>query len=722
MNLKRSCRGTGVVLLWAVWMSAGSMAAPQRDRSSPRNDAFGCDGHLCIGADYYPEHWPRGRWETDIRLMKEAGFNVVRLAEFSWAFIEPQEDVYTFDWLDQVLALLDQNGIKAILGTPTASMPAWVARKYPDVLAVQANGQRYTWGSRKDYSLSSRTYRFLSQRITRAMAEHFARTANVIGWQTDNEFAGPQDFSETSRVDFQDWLRQKYGTLETLNRSWGTHFWGHLIGDWAEITIPDCTGEGMWGITGNPSACLDWRRFNSFINARFQADQIAILRAVNPSWLITHNLMGLNPTIDYFELARDLDVVSWDNYPALDRAHQPYAASMAADLMRGLKRRNFWIMEQTAGPMGWGTFTDTPLPGELRTIAYQQLAHGADAQIWFRWRTATAGREQYWHGLLGHDGRPLRRYREAAQVAREYRSLEPWLAGTTLQADVAIVYDYQSIWSLASQPGYAGNDYTRAVARYYNALFRAGVNVDLISADADLSSYQLVLAPDLVILPDARARKLIAFIERGGVLMADLRTGVKDENNLVHERTLPGLLSEVLGITIEEYGALEDRTYPVTGGGLFADTLTAIHYTDWVTPASAKAMATYARWPLDSFAAVTRNQAGRGVGWYVGTVFKEDAFYDRLIARLLDDAKVERWVELPEGVEASVRQGAGRRLAFLINHNQTEASVAIPSGKKELLTGEVLGNRVRLGPYGVAVIEWDAPRPPPSEEGSAVSR
>ncbi|MBI2073748.1 MAG: beta-galactosidase [Gemmatimonadetes bacterium] len=704
--MKRSFLHRGIALLWSALMSAGSVAAQQSNRPSPRADTFGRDGHLYIGADYYPEHWPRERWETDIRLMREAGFNVVRLAEFSWGFIEPSEGVYRFDWLDQALALLDRNGIKAILGTPTASMPAWVARKYPEVLAVQSNGQRYTWGSRKDYSLSSGTYRLLSQQITRAMAEHFAATPNVIGWQTDNEFAGPQDFSETSRIDFQDWLRRNYGTLETLNRSWGTHFWGHLIGDWAEVTIPDCVGEGMWGVSGNPSACLDWRRFNSWINARFQADQVAILRAANPDWVITHNLMGLNPTIDYYELARDLDLVSWDNYPALDRSGQPYAASMAADLMRGLKRKNFWIMEQTAGAMGWATFTDTPLPGELRNICYQQLAHGADAQIWFRWRTATAGREQYWHGLLGHDGRPLRRYREAAQVTREYRSLEPYLKGTTVKADVAIVYDYESIWSLASQPGYAGNDYTSAVSRYYNALFRAGISVDLISPEADLTQYQLVLAPDLVVLPDARARRLIAFVERGGVLMTDIRTGVKDENNLAHERTLPGLLSDVLGITIEEYGALEGRSYPVVSKELFGDTLTATHYVDWVTPTKADAVAAYGRWPLESFAAVTRNQAGRGIAWYVGTVFEEDAFYDRLIDRLLNDARVERWVHLPEGVEASVRQGAGRKLAFLINHNQAEKSVTIPSGKRELLTGEVLGDRVRLGPFGVAVIEW----------------
>jgi beta-galactosidase len=417
--------------------------------------------------------------------------------------------------------------------------------------------------------------------------------------------------------------------------------------------------------------------------------------------------MGLFPNLDYYAMAQDLDFVTWDNYPIWsDKPDVPYSASLAADLMRGLKGKNFMIMEQTAGPCGWEAFGRNPWPGEIRKIAYQQLAHGSDGQIWFRWRTCTVGREQYWHGLLGHDGRPLRRYREAAQVAGEYRKLEKVLAGTTVESQVAIIYDYESIWSLASQPGYAGNDYLGAVARYYNALFRAGINVDLISPDADLSRYQLVLAPDLVILPDARARKLIEYIEQGGVLMTDLRTGVKDENNLVHERTLPGLLSEVLGITIEEYGALEDRSYRVHSDGLFPDTLTATAYVDWVTPQGAEVMAGYDQWPLESFAAVTRHAAGRGVAWYVGTVFQEDAFYDHLIGRLLRDAGVERWVDLPAGVEASVRQGGGKRLAFLINHNDTERHVTITPGKRDALADRVLGDRVTLGAYGVAVIAW----------------
>ena len=368
---------------------------------------------MYIGADYYPEHWPAARWKEDAKWMREAKFNVVRLAEFAWVFLEPEEGRFEFGWLDEALATLGREGISAILGTPTAVMPAWVARKYPETLAMQRDGTRATWGVRKNNCFTSGAYRLLSERITRAMAEHYAKTPNVIGWQTDNEFGGPVCTCETCRGEFQDWLRAKYQTLDELNRAWGTHFWGHRYGTWGEIQV------AMDGGSFNPSLCLDWNRFVSWLNVRFQRDQVRILRKVCPTHFITHNFMGFAPDINYFDLAEDLDHVSWDNYPVWGKPDIPYDASAMADLMRGLKRKNFWIMEQTAGPGGWGSFGRNPRPGEIRKVAYQQLAHGADGQLWFRWRTCTAGREQYWHGLLGHDGKGLRRYKEAAQTDRK---------------------------------------------------------------------------------------------------------------------------------------------------------------------------------------------------------------------------------------------------------------------------------------------------------------
>jgi beta-galactosidase len=667
---------------------------------------LGPNGEIYVGADYYPEHWPRERWDEDARLMKEAGFNVVRLAEFSWVLLEPEEGRFDFAWLDDAISVLGRKGIKVVLGTPTAVMPAWVARRYPETLAMKADGTRIVWGGRKNNCFSDGTYRLLSERITRAMAEHYAGNPNVIGWQTDNEFGGTDCRCHLCRGSFQDWLRRKYRTLAELNRAWGTHFWGLKVQTWDEVFIPD-SRTGSWAIS-NPSASLDWQRFTSWLNVRFQGDQVRILRALCPSHFVTHNLMGLFQEMDYYDLARDLDFVSWDNYPVFadwEKPGIPYSASLAADLMRGLKGRNFWIMEQSAGPLGWEVFSRNPRPGEIRSIAYQQLAHGADAQVWFRWRTCTAGREQYWHGLLGHDGKPGRRYREAAEVAREYHALEGALAGTTPRSPVAIIYDYDSLWALRIQPGFAGNGYGAAIRRYYDAFFRAGVNVDVVPAGADFSPYKLVLAPELFVLPDAVAGKLVTFVEKGGVLLADLRTGVKDETGLVHPRTLPGLLSPAFGIEIDEYEALAGVEYPLTAREPLAGGFTAVRYADWITPKGAEAIASYAEWPVKEYAAVTRHTFGKGRGWYVGTVAKEEAFYDRLVKALLADAGVKAAVEPPEGVEVGVREGGGKKLLFLLNHTTVAKTVAVPAGKRELLTGRTTGPTLELGILGVAVLD-----------------
>ncbi len=654
---------------------------------------------MYVGVDYYPEHWPKERWATDARLMRKAGFNVVRLAEFNWVNMEPSEGVYDFSLLDEVLPLLAQHGISVMLCTPTAVMPAWVARAYPETLAQQRDGTRLTWGVRKNNCFASGAYRLLSERITRAMAEHFADAPNVIGWQTDNEFGHPFCYCASCRAAFQGWLRARYGSLDGLNRAWGTHFWGHRVQDWAEITIPDDAGSH------NPSACLDWQRFFSWLNARFQHDQTEILRAACPRHFITHNFMGLFKELDYYELARDVDFVSWDNYPVWGAPEIRYDAALAADVMRGLKQRNFWVMEQTAGPCGWGNFSRNVRPGELRSIALQQVAHGADGMLWFRWRTCTAGREQYWHGLLGHDGRALRRYKEAARAAADMHALAPLLAATTIKAEAAIIYDYDSLWALRIQPGFPENEYQKAIGRYYRALFRAGVNVDIVPRGADVSRYKLVLAPALHVLPDADAARLAAYVRAGGVLLADCRTAVKDESNLCHARTLPGLLAPTLGIEIEEYESVPaNSSYRVHGTPAFAGEFSAVQYADWVHARTAEVLAGFADWHLRGYAVLTRHASGNGTGWYCGAVIKEDAFYDQVIRQLLRDARIRPLLTPPPGVEVSVRRGARHELVFLINHTEEPQTVHVPAGMTDALRNCAAGERVRLERHGVAVL------------------
>ncbi|MFA6133571.1 MAG: beta-galactosidase [Phycisphaerae bacterium] len=654
---------------------------------------------MYVGVDFYPEHWPREFWDKSAALMAKANFNVVRLAEFAWVMMEPEEGRFEFDWLDEAIAVLAKRGISVILGTPTAVMPAWVVRKYPECMATKIDGQKIEWGVRKNNCFSAGTYRLLSQRITRAMAEHYHAHPAVIGWQTDNEFGTPMCYCDSCRAGFHDWLRARYRTLEELNRAWGTHFWGLRFGEWSEIPLPIDTGGC------NPGLYLDWRRYYSWQNVTFQREQVQILRQLCPRHFITHNFMGLwSAMVDYYDLAEDLDFVSWDNYPVGPGLKADSA--LAADLMRGLKKKNIWIMEQTGGPPGWRFFHANPRPGQIRQVAYHHMAHGADGQLWFRWRTCTAGREQYWHGLLGHDGKPGRRYKEAAQFAGELKKLAKHVEGTTVKSQVAILYDYDSLWVIEDQSGYEQNNYKNVVQRYSSALLRAGVNMDVISPQSDFAGFRVVVAPDLNVLPDALAKRLSAFVAEGGVLLTDCRTGVKDETSLCHPRTLPGLLSETLGVVIDEYEGLDSKTqYPVVGQGDLAGNFTAVHYADWLSPRGAEVLGAYQPWHMKKFAAVTRNKYRKGTAFYVGTVFNEEGFYDALMACVLKAGRVRPILTPPEGVEVSVRQGKGKKVLFVLNHTEDEKSVKVPVGKLELLSGKKTGATLTLGRYGVAVIK-----------------
>ena len=441
---------------------------------------------------------------------------------------------------------------------------------------------------------------------------------------------------------------------------------------------------------------------------RFQGDQVRILRAQCPGHFVTHNFMGLFQEMDYYDLARELDFVSWDNYPVFadwDKPGTRYEASLAADLMRGLKGRNFWIMEQTAGPLGWDVFSRNPRPGEIRSIAYQQLAHGADGQLWFRWRTATAGARAVLARPAGsrrEAGAPIPRSRPGrARVprprARPGRDLAAPTGGPRLRLRQPLGPPHPA--RLRRQP------HAAALRRYYDALFRAGVSVDIVPPAADLSAYKLVLTPELHVLPDAVARKLASFVEQGGVLLADLRTGVKDGTNLAHARTLPGLLAPALGIEIDEYEALAMVEYALVANAPLDGRFTATRYADWIVPKGAQVVAAFGDWPVKEYAAVTRHSYGKGRGWYVGTVVKEEGFYDQLVQALLGDAGIEPLLAPPRGVEVTLREGGGRKLLFILNHTTLPVTVGVPAGKHELLTGRVTADTLELAALGVAVVQ-----------------
>jgi beta-galactosidase len=643
-----------------------------------------------FGVDYYPEQWPEERWAEDARLMAEAGVNVVRLAEFAWSKMEPAEGQYDFDWLDRAISILASYGIRVVLGTPTASPPPWLMAAHPELLRVREDGRRVTFGNRREYCPNHPLYHETSRHIVTQMADRYAHHPAVIGWQIDNEF-GERCYCPACAHAYHGWLRRRYGSLDNLNEKWGTAFWSHVYTDWDQIPLPLATGNSP-----NPGLALDFYRFASDSYVSYQRMQVDILRQKCPSHLITHNCMGFGQErVNYFDLAEDLDMVAWDNYPrsqwSMPGDVDPGRAALAADTMRSLKRQSFWVMEQQAGQGGWEIVSVTPRPGELRLWAYQAIAHGADAIVFFRWRTARFGTEQYWHGLLDHDARPGRRYEEIKRMGAELEKVGGQIYGATVRPAVAMILSYDSRFAFQIQPNNPQFSYPGHFYDLYHAFYRHNVPVDVVAPTADLSSYRLVVAPALHVVSQAEAENLERYVQAGGVLVLTSRSGVKDDANAVVNRRLPGLLADLCGVEVEEYDSL-----PADGSNRLKFTLPplasvpvfpATVWCDVLEPGSA---AVVARYGLDYYAgkpAITVNRFGQGQTVYVGAL-GDARLYQALVDWLLDLAGVPPLLPAPlEGVEVAERWQGERRLLFVLNHTNQERQVSLDRPYTNLLGG-----------------------------------
>jgi beta-galactosidase len=659
---------------------------------------------MYYGADYYPEHWPRERWERDAELMAEAGINLVRVAEFAWALMEPEPGRYDYAWLDEALDVLAQRGIQAVMCTPTAAPPAWLCQQYPDTLLVQRNGRRVEFGMRRQYCPTSARYRQLSRQITTAMAQRYARHSQVVAWQLDNEFGGhhARCYCPACAEAFQGWLERRYGTLDALNDAWGTAFWSHTYTAWDQIPLPtDAVGSS------NPGLELDFYRFSSDQWISYAQEQIDNLQA-HSSAPITTNLMGLGfGEIDYFAMGRQLDFVTWDNYPTFIQ-QDPASIAASHTLMRGLRDQPFWVMEEQAGPSGWQAMSPAPQPGQLRLWSYQAMAHGADGIVYFRWRTCRTGIEQWWHGILDHHGEPGRRYQEIAAMGAEVRALGDRLLGALPPKAVAIVLAYDDRWAMRLQPNAAGFEYTPLWLTYYRAFHRLGVPVDVVPPDADLSPYALVVAPMLHVVSEAYARSLTAYVQQGGHLILGARSGVKDIRNRVVDRQLPGLLAELCGVVVSEYDALGAGNcvrlaVAKAGAGLGED---AVGHTwaDVLAPRGAEILATYLGTFYQGEPATTLNRVGKGTATYVGVLPDQD-LADGLARCAIERAGVAPLLETPDGVEVAARDQDGLRYLFLLNHTDADQIVSLPHPCRDLLAGIDRRNSLSLAPHGVAILE-----------------
>jgi len=661
-----------------------------------------------FGVDYYPEHWPEDRWPEDARLMAEADINLVRMAEFAWSFLEPSPDHFEFDWLDRALHILQKHGIQAVLGTPTASPPPWVMTMLPDAYRVLESGRRQTYGNRREYCPTHPGYRERSRIITQAMAEHYADHPAVIGWQIDNELGG-RCYCPVCRAAFHSWLQRKYGSLGAVNAAWGTAFWSHVYTDWAQIPVPLQTG----GVP-NPGLDLDYRRFMSDTYVGFQQGQVDILRQICPHHPVMHNFMGFRyDQIDYFDLAQTLDVVTWDNYLRTSWSRDGHvdavASALGHDTMRGLKNQAFWLMEQQSGCGGWQEVGLVPRPGEMRLWTYQAIAHGADAIVYFRWRTARFGTEQFWHGVLEHHGRPRRRYRELQAIGAELKQMGSTLAGAQSRPQVGMILSYDSRFAFQGQPNHSDFQYPELFRSYYAALHRRNLGVDIVSPTADLDRYGLVIAPALYVLDEETADSLRHYAESGGTLLLTARSGVKDEANAAVNGPLPGLLANICGIEVEEYDALHpdiqvplawEKNGPAAG-------LPDVHASLWCDVLTTDAAQIVARYGSEFYrdrAAITMNQLGQGRAVYVGTL-GDTVLHEVMVQWLVKLAAISSALAAPDGVEAVERWKEDQRLLFLLNHTDRGCEVVLPRPMSDLLAGGRATSQVDLEPKGVRILK-----------------
>jgi beta-galactosidase len=529
-----------------------------------------------LGVCYYPEHWPETQWAEDAARMAKVGLTWVRIGEFAWSRMEPEPGRLDWEWLDRAIAVLGGQGLKVVLGTPTATPPRWMLDKHPDMLAVDAEGRPRGFGSRRHYCFSHRGYRQECARIVGVMAERYGQNPHVAAWQTDNEY-GCHDttlsYSPAARDAFRDWCARRYQSPQALNRAWGNVFWSMEYAGFEEIELPNLTVTEP-----NPSHVMAYRRFASDEVAGFNRLQTEIIRRYSPC-PIAHNYMGRITDFDHFDTGADLDIASWDSYPLgflsdrlevsanhkrhFARQGDPDFQAFHHDLYRAVGRGRWWIMEQQPGPVNWAPFNPDPLPGMARLWAWEAFAHGAEAVCYFRWRQAPFAQEQMHAGLLRSDSVAAPAYDQAAQVANELAAMPEVDAGS---ANVALVFDYASAWAWATQPQGRDFDYFRLVFHFYQGLRRLGLNVDILPLDAvDLRAYKLVLAPGVATLSAELLAALAAF---QGIALIGPRTNAKNAEFATPVPLPPNLPG--LDCTVARVESLPpDLPVPLVKGGNF---------------------------------------------------------------------------------------------------------------------------------------------------------
>jgi beta-galactosidase len=631
---------------------------------------------LRYGGDYNPEQWPREVWDEDVALMRGAGVTTATVGVFSWGLLEPRDGEYDFEWLDDVLDRLHAGGIRVILATATAAPPAWLVKAHPEMLPVDVNGTTLAFGSRQSYSPSSRAYLEHALRLVTKMAERYGSHPAVEAWHINNEYGChvTRSYDAESAAAFRAWLEARYGTIEELNRVWGTAFWSQHYSSFDEVGVPSATPT-----FGNPGQTLDFDRFSSDALLRLHRAEHEVLRRITPNIPITTNFMGFFADVDYWAWAPYVDVVTDDSYPDPADPDSYVVAAATRDLMRSLGGGKSWLlMEQAPSAVNWRLDNAPKAPGQHRGHTLQAIGRGSDGALHFQWRQSKAGAEKFHSAMVPHAGPDSRVHREIQALGAELASIEG-VIGEGVDASVGVVFSWDAWWATRQYATPSRLDYVAEVLDWYRPFLDRGVATDFVSVEAtdeELARYRVIVLPSLVAVPEALLERLDAWVTSGGTLIVGRQSAILDENLHVRLGGYLGALRDTLGVRVEEFAPCAE--HPVALSGSIPGQ--GVDWQEYVIVDGAETLATFADGLTVGGAAVTRREQGTGSAWYVAT--RPDSELAAAVAeRAMDEAGVEGLIATPApGVEA-VERGSVR---FVINHSGVERTVTVAGSELTL--------------------------------------
>lgn len=633
---------------------------------------------MWLGVDYYPEQWDASLLEQDLDTIVELGCNVIRIAEFSWHLMEKQEGQYDFSFFDRVIEKAKERNLKVIMGTPTATIPAWLAKKHPDILSEFEGGKKRAFGGRHVYCFNSPHMYAYSEKIIRELVEHYKDEESIVAWQIDNEIGHEGSdvcYCENCQKAFQTYLSKKFaGDMDALNETYGTTFWSQEYNTFDEIPTPSETIT-----THNPALRQDWERFRSQSIVDFMVFQAKLIKEISPEAVVMHDFPGggLGKHVDYSKVAKTLDQAAYNNYPVWGGQKEPIAPheiAFALDYIRGLKGENFWITEAIMGAQGHDVTGFLPRPNQAKMWSYQSMAHGADSLMYFRYRGATKGAEQFCYGIIDADNVKRRKFYEVQSFFHDIIKYREAMEAP-VKNEAAIVYDYDSLASFRIQRQSILLDPAAEMQKFYKAFYDQNVGVDVIPEDREFSSYKVVILPQMIITKPEMEEKVEAFVKNGGTVIVTYRHAVKDaDNNVTFGETLPVHYNALAGLTVEETESLQDYdAFPVVGSGVFEGVEgTGGIFRDMIKVQDAEVLFRYADAFYQEFAAVTRKQTGKGTLYYVGCGL-EEKITKLLMEQVMRDCHFQM-VPSEEGLEIVTRGNEKQKVTMYINHNAKEVT------------------------------------------------